>query len=84
MFKLIEKTVFPFNLAVISLKVGIWKCCLLIALFNSLGSRQSLKFPLGFSTITRLFTQSVASSTAEMTPLISSSSNASLSFGNKV
>ena len=52
-------TFLPLRRHVTSSMVGIWKFYRFKALFNSLGSRQSLKDPSFFSTITRLCTQSV-------------------------
>ena len=60
-------TFLPLRRQITSSTVGIWKFSRFIALFNSLGSRQSLNDPSFFATITRLCTQSVGLLTFCMT-----------------
>ena len=73
-------TFLPLRRQVTSSTVGIWKFSRFIALFNSLGSRQSLKDPSFFSTITRLCTQSVGLLTFCMTLCFSIRSSLSFSL----
>ena len=68
----------PFAFAirvVISSMVGSWRCSLLMALFRYLGSKQMCKRLSGFSMMAIELTQSVGSSTLQITPRFSMSSN---------
>ena len=66
-----EKYCAPFSLGSTSSMVGVQWCGRFMALFRSLGSKQSLRVPFDFVTQTSEFTQSVGSVTLAMIPCAS-------------
>ena len=79
----LEKRVEPCKLVVTISTVGTGQCSLLMALFRSLGSKETLKLPLGFSVTTNELTQSVGLFTLTMIPSFSILSNAWSNLGIK-